>query len=123
MNETKELFKLDKNIDISKEIYPTFKLSNLDEGNSVKFKILDDKPKEVEIEKNGKKEIALIINVYEELTEGVYTLWLSPITLRMGLAKIYEKYKTLKNKEIKITAFSKDGKHFYDVVEVYRLKK
>lgn len=122
MSETKEIFKLEENMDISKEIYPTFKLSNLDE-NSVKFKIIDDKPKEIEIEKNGKKEKALIINVYEELTEGIYTLWLSPLTIRIGLAKIYEKYKTLKNKEIKISAFSKDGKHFYDVKEVYKVKK
>lgn len=123
MNETKEIFKLDENMDISKEIYPTFKLSNLDEGNSVKMRIIDDKPKEIEIEKNGKKEKALIISVYEELTEQIYTLWLSPLTIRMGLAKIYEKYKTLKNKEIKITSFSKDGKHFYDVSEVYKVKK
>lgn len=86
-----------------KDFKPTLNLGNLKVNESVRLQILDDKPREVEVDDQktkGAKKKELVIEAVDKSNGLQVTVWLSAKSLRMEFLKIYTKNNTLKNKHV-----------------------
>lgn len=86
-----------------KDFKPTLNLGYLKVNESVRLQILDEKPREVEVEdpKNkGQKKKELVIEAIDKSNGLQVTVWLSAKSLRMEFLKIYSKNNSLKNKHV-----------------------
>jgi len=124
----------EKEIDKAKDYTTTLKLSSLDIGESILVKFLDDEPKVIEYEKEGKQEKFSVVKVLllkRFQQDGVsfninseYDIPISSKTLSMGIAEVAKKYDyKLTDKVVKIlvdeTEYKKFGKNrCYRVREV-----
>lgn len=104
MAENYEVFGLTKEeTEKLKDFKPTLNLSNLNVNESKRLLILDDKPREVEVDDPkaaGKKKKELVIEGVDKDNGLQVTVWLSAKSLRMEFLKVYNKQNTLKNKHV-----------------------
>jgi hypothetical protein len=110
MNEKTKPQNLDKwgltENNLKKDFLPVFNLAQLKIGSSQVFTFTDAAPRMITFEdkKTGKTRKEYVIEAIDDLTKIKCTLFLSAVSLRMHLNKIWEQYnENLKDIKVKIS--------------------
>lgn len=90
-------------VEKQKEIPPTVELSSLAPGETLNLRILEKEPRMVKTKnEKGRNQENYVITVLDLKTNIKMSLWLSAMTVRMGMYSISQKRGNLENAEVVI---------------------